>query len=343
MSRMLKALRRIEGRRHDDEDHRQDGQRAAALIRPRRRTPGEPAAADEALSAPAAALRASPAREAPLHTPAQLPGPSGGIEPAAPLGVSEPGRQPLSVSDPLEGGQFSGNETDACSVDPGPQAPTSLPPSPAISQPGVKTATFEPGIRRLDAQFLDVAAQVLARVPSGQPAAVGLCALEPGGLWAVAPLAVAMVQQLPGDVVLVEADQGPTSLAERLGTYTGQSDRIPLEVLCTGKGWSQLARPTGVFRLSLVAGMRRLPGGPRPDGRWLWEAAVEELRQQHQLVLVVVGPPYDAAGQAALKCCDAVFVLATLRRTGTRRARRFLRSVRHAGVPLRGVILIDLA
>lgn len=357
---MLQALRRIEGRRQHDEHRGQDpsnrgqdsearGQaieEGALLVRPRRRRPSEPEATDHSWLAASAAPIAGSEEAAPLDMYLTRPASFSTIDPATPATDSQPGlgQAPVTSSaSAWEGNAFSAPEpagTSTCS-EPAPQPES--PPRPAANEEALKAPSFGPCIRRLDAQFHDLAAQVLARAPAGQPAVIGLCPLEADSLSAVAPLAVAMVRQVPGEVVLLETELFPASLAERLGTYAGQYDRIPLEVLRTGKGWASLARPTGVSRLSLLPGIRKLPVGMAPEGRSLWETAVEELRQHHQLVLVVAGPPYDAAGQVALKCCDAVFVLATLRRTGTRRARRFLQWIRSAGAILRGVILIDPA
>ncbi len=229
-------------------------------------------------------------------------------------------------------------------VEPSPAA--QAPAAPELSctggPPGAETVTSGRLARiRLDAQFHESAARVLARLPAGQPAVVGFCVLGPEPASVVAPLAVALVQQVPGEVVLVEADPHPCSLAERLGTFAGHRHRIPLEVLRTGRGWSQLAQGTSVPRLSVVASTRALDADQLAAGPRRWEAAIDEFRQQHQLVLVVTGPPADATTLRVLAACDGVFVLATLGHTGTRQTCRAIESIRHVGGTVCGVLLTD--
>ncbi len=336
---MLQALRRIE-------DRRQDGDEPARLVRPRRVRPAEPvrpeaAPGDHGPPAESAIPAAFPAQTV-ATDPCADPAPSVNVNPAPAATAVEAELEPGALSNVLEASGLPPEGSAPTSAVPEPAGPPAASPEQVLS-PQTGHATPQrpdgvPRIRRLDAQFYDLAAGILARVP-GQPAVIGLCVLEPESRLAVAPLAVAMVQQLPGEVVLVEADLSQASLAESLGAYAGQSNRIPLDVLRTGKGWAQLARPTGVFRLSLLAGMARLPVAA-PQGVSLWEAAAEELRQEHQLVLVVAGPPEAPTAQAALACCDGVFVLATLHHTGTRRARRGIQSIREIGRTVWGVILI---
>lgn len=356
---MLQALRRIE-------DRRQRGQEPTLLVRPRRLQPAERRAAGDISSETSAAPNAAPARPVAQDAPPELPVLGTGAEPAAPQSAGEPTHpstalkncavlphsEPGAPTTPVLESAVSPDRASllrahAASVCPEPVSP----PEPLPSQKTIETAAEAPSCaprtRRLDAQFSELAAQMLARVPASQPAVVGLCALEPASLAAVAPLAVALVRQLPGEVVLVEADPFftslSTSLAERLGTYANRSSRIPLEVVRSGTGWSRLARPTGVPRLSVLPNMARVAGIATPESLALRKTAFEDLRQQHQLVLVAAGPPIPPTGRVPLEFCDGVFLLATLRQTGTRQARRLIQSIRWAGGTVWGLILVDPA
>lgn len=356
---MLQALRRIE-------DRRQRGQEPTLLVRPRRLQPAERRAAGDIPSETSAAPNAALARRVAQEAAPELPMLGAGTEPTdaqTPGGPAHPstalekgavvtGSEPCASTTPVLESAVSPDlasllQAHAASVCPEPVSP----PEPLPSQKTIETAAEAPSCtprtRRLDAQFSELAAQMLARVPASQPAVMGLCAIEPASVPAMAPLAVALVRQLPGEVVLVEADPFSaslsTSLAERLGTYANRSSRIPLEVIRSGTGWSRLARPTGVPRLSVLPNMARLAGIATPESLTLWKTAFEDLRQQHQLVVVAAGPPIPPTGQVPLEFCDGVFLLATLRQTGTRQARRLIQSIRRAGGTVWGLILVDPA
>jgi len=325
MSRMLEALRRVE-------DRRQAGEEPGLLVRPRRARPApaeEPdARAPMPVPAPAPQL-AEPVGPAPSCTPFQAAMPAGpGDATSCDLACD-----PVATATPAERAAASSSaDRDGSGEIPHAQG-SPAPETQRVAQPR--------RVRRLDAQFLQLAERVLAHMPNTPPTVVGFCAVGPVAWAAVAPLAAALVQQLPGEIVVVEADTPPSSLAERLGILAGRRRRIPLEVLRTGIGWTGLAQPTGIPRLSLLPGMGELLAPVMPPGPSRWDLAVQELSQQHPLVLVVGAPSEGPAGLAPFKTCDGVFVLAALGCTGTRQARRIIESIQQAGGTVRGVILVD--
>ncbi|MCR4414945.1 MAG: hypothetical protein NUV77_21210, partial [Thermoguttaceae bacterium] len=215
-------------------------------------------------------------------------------------------------------------------------------PPPARAPARVATETARPRVRRLDTQFVALAECVVAKLAPDRSSAVAIAGLDgvpPASV--VAPLALAIVARVTGNVVAVDANFRQPTLAERLDARCAKHERTLVDVLRTGSGWRNLVRPTRIARLGVVPGGRISRTSARPVGQSRLEPLLDELRCQYSLILVDLGSLREPHAVEATRYCDGTLFLATLGHTGRREAREAVRAIQRAGGTVWGAIVVD--
>ncbi len=171
----------------------------------------------------------------------------------------------------------------------------------------------------------------------GAPALLLAPAL-PGGDAVVVLLNVAVTAARQGGrrVVVVDADPGQPTVAERLGlpSRPGLSDLLAGAVTL-----EQALQPTGQANLTVLTAGAPALAGPR----LVVETPVSVLRQLRRLcdLVVVHGPTWDGRPEAAAlaAACDVVYLVLPEREAGSPRLDELLQTMPRHGARLGGCIL----
>lgn len=175
------------------------------------------------------------------------------------------------------------------------------------------------------AEFADLADRLLAEVGAMLPAVVTFVAAgaESASNHWVVPLAVAILQKLPGRLLVVEADSDQPQWSSRFGVETGAG---LVEVLQSRATWRDCVLATAIPRLDLLPrGQGTLPNLAVSTAPLI--ALLHNLKTAYSLVLIAAGAVDRPAAETLAAQSDGAVLAVGLRSTprlAAERARQLL-------------------
>jgi Mrp family chromosome partitioning ATPase len=154
---------------------------------------------------------------------------------------------------------------------------------------------------------------------------------------AVASLAEALAAEVPGEVLVVDANLCEPALAARLGVASGQG---LVDVLDGTAGWQVVVRRTRVEGLALLPGW---PAGTHQSVRIATFAPLlEELRGRYRFVLLNAASVGCGDTAAIARYCDGVYLWIRLNRTPCQAALEAIDLIERRGGHVAGCVLTDV-
>jgi Mrp family chromosome partitioning ATPase len=154
---------------------------------------------------------------------------------------------------------------------------------------------------------------------------------------ALASLAEALGAEIPGEVLVVDANLSEPALAARLGVASGQG---LVDVLDGTAGWQVVVRRT------CVEGLALLPGRAGASDKSVRIAALapllEELRARYRFVLLNAASVGCGDTAAIARYCDGVYLWIRLNRTPCHAALEAIDRIERRGGHVAGCVLTDV-
>ncbi len=187
--------------------------------------------------------------------------------------------------------------------------------------------------------FRKLAERILSQISLGRGTAIAFLGVDEDGAGAavLANLALALTRQVPGNVLVVDADFRGPALSRRFGIDAGPTI---LEVLSGAADWEQVIQQTGIPRLSLLPGSH-LPPSRHSPGTFKFGHLLGLLRQHYQLVLIGAAGVASPEAQLLTPYADGVYLVIELGRTLRRVARDAVRHLERRGIGVLGCVLIE--
>jgi len=353
MSRMLQALRQLDGR-HDATEQPAgaspspltpgpspgsgEGSGCPADASPKHEPPHVESApkpqppADSSPEQPAKPSLQQPAGESPAATPvARQERPAPGRSAIRPAGLTAgQGRPPAAR--PLAGlrGELPeepGIERRLSDVSAGERL------APTCDLSGV----LGPIVHQQEQQYREAARSILAQsASSGQTVLMFLRAADEDDTETVLRLAVAMAGEISGELVLVDCDPRRPALSERLGVHSRRS-------LSGGPrgtaSWREAVCETTVPKLHVLRGDHLSAHGGQPPESSPLAPLLEQLRHAYRLVLVDAGSAAQPEGPRLARACDGAYLIVRLHQVTRRAAREALRRIERSGGKALGCVV----
>jgi Mrp family chromosome partitioning ATPase len=210
-------------------------------------------------------------------------------------------------------------QTDADAGDPSPSESTA--PSAVAGEPAAESTPQIP----IAAEFADLADRLLEETGTTSPAVVTFVAASPeaaGSQW-LEPFAVALLQKLPGRLLLVEADTDHSQWPARFGI---EATTGLVEVLQSRATWRDCLRPTAIPRLDILArGQGTIPNLGSSTAPLI--ALLENVKSEYALIMLAAGAiDRPAAATLAARSDGAVLVIVvkSTPRSAAEQAKRLL-------------------
>jgi Mrp family chromosome partitioning ATPase len=259
------------------------------------------------------------------------------------LGLELPPVQPIRVrSVVLDAGQAlqpDGNRVSAKLENPG------RGPDPIRASVRPANLTFESSPSTCPASDCSIAVGRLLRTfPPGRPGVLLFASPEPdGGATAVvAALGAELAPRVTGEILAVDGNLRFPALTEHLMAESYSAGGLGLiDVLNGSVEWGAAVCLTEIGHLDLLAGRRPTHGESCGGDPRRWEVMLEELRRAYQLVLVDASPAGDPAVQTVARYADGVYLVVDLGHTGRRAARQAVATLRQAGGRVLGSVIAD--
>ncbi|HUT13152.1 MAG TPA: CpsD/CapB family tyrosine-protein kinase [Thermoguttaceae bacterium] len=131
----------------------------------------------------------------------------------------------------------------------------------------------------------------------------------------VVPLAAMLAQRTSGEVLLVDGNLHQPALADYLAM---EPDYGLTDVLLGTTTWQQAVHRTVVPRLSVLPGVKFSHRGGRPPARWDLEPLLEELRAEYPWVLIDTASLAHREVAPMASCCTGVYLVVRLGQTARR-------------------------
>jgi len=185
----------------------------------------------------------------------------------------------------------------------------------------------------------NLAEKILAQLPADRPASLMFTSPADGDgkTSMLLPLARAIVEQVRGKVLLIDADFRRPDLASRLDADApvGLAD-----VLMGATTWQQVVRSTDVPRLEVLPGKRFSTPEGRPPEMLNLDPLLQELSDHYQFVLLDTSSLHHREVAPIARCCDAVYLVLRAGQTTRRAARQAARAIESCGGQLLGTVLL---
>ncbi len=206
---------------------------------------------------------------------------------------------------------------------------------PSESQPGPPAGIVG---RARDPQYSDLAREILSQLPGKRPATVLFTSPGDGEgkTTTLAPLSAAMADQMPEEILVVDANFRNPTLAGLLGIET---DSGLVDVLTGVAKWQDIVRKTSVDHLSVLPGGRFPSADGTPPGGLDLAPLLTEFRRNFRLVA------FDAASLSHPEVApmsrffDATYLVLELGDTSQHMARQAVRILDQCGGRLLGCVL----
>jgi Mrp family chromosome partitioning ATPase len=221
-------------------------------------------------------------------------------------------------------------QTDADAGDP---SPNELTAPKAVARESTAESTRQIPIA---ADFADLADRLLVETSATSPAVVAFVAASPeaaGSQW-LEPLAVAMLQKVPGRLLLIEADTDHSQWPARFGV---EANAGLVEVLQSRATWRDCLRPTAIPRLDILPrGHGTMPNLATSTAPLI--ALIENVKGVYPLVLIAAGDIDRPSAATLASRSDGAVLLVGVKSTPRSAAERAKRLLIASGARIFGAV-----
>lgn len=198
-------------------------------------------------------------------------------------------------------------------------------------EPAHEHATARPPV--IAPHYARMRERILTQIPRDRSAA--LLFVHPGDVeelaTAVAELAVAMTEAMPGDILAIDANVA-------IGDGPGGASGGLTDVIGGRTEWYTAVSPTRNPRVVLLPGGSHKAGAALPDEARV-RSVIEQFKARFDIVLIDGGPVQNPFATLLARSCDACYVMLTLAQTRQRAVNATLQRLRQAGGRVTGCIL----
>lgn len=150
-------------------------------------------------------------------------------------------------------------------------------------------------------------------------------------------LAAALVERIPGEVLMVDANLRKPALARCLGV---EATRGLAHVLVGITHWHQVVRSTAVEGLRVLPGVEFPTPDGRPPGRLDLEPLLKELDGRYRLVLIDTASLAHPEVAPIAGCCTGTYLVVRLGHTTRRAVGEAVDTIRRGGGRLLGSVVL---